>query len=324
MDWKPDNSLSRNHGKHKRLRDIVTFFLVGVLFFLLFQFFLVILLPIPLTFLILRRGKIRWVIVLFSLAGTLSFIIQPEVSIFFYAIVICGYLSFIFAELFERGLSTEKIVFFSSALMIILALFFLGIYFVKSGHRLDQIIRDKISQSIGEVIALYEEKGMQSDHLTWLKDSSQQIEDALVKTSPAILVIFLISVIFIDYLLLRRWLQYLEFPVEDRRPFWQWILSDHWVWLFILSGLVWYFKKPIPSWVSLNFLITISYLYLIQGTAILIYFFQKGRIPLFFRYLGFFCIFLIPGSYIFLTCGGLFDTWFDFRKLRIKTKETVA
>jgi len=324
LDWKADNSLSRNHGKYKRLRDITTFFLVGVLFFLLFQFYLVILLPIPLTFLILRRGKIRWAIVLVSLAGTLSLIMQPETNIIFYALVVSGYLSFIFAELFERGISTEKIVFFSSGAICILVLFFLGIYFVKSGHRLDQIIRDKIRQSIGEVIASYEEKGMQSDHLAWLKDSSQQIEDSLVNTLPAILVIFLISVVFIDYLLLRRWLQYLEFPVEDQRPFWQWLLSDYGVWLFVLSGLVWYFKKPIPSWISLNFLIIISYLYLVQGVAILIYFFQKGRIPLFFRYLGFFCIFLIPGSYIFLTCGGLFDTWFDFRKLRIKTKETAA
>ena len=205
-----------------------------------------------------RRGKIRWAIALFSLAGTLSLIIQPQTSILFYVLVICGYLSFLFAELFERGISTEKIVFFSSGAIIILVLFFLGVYFFKTGHRLDQSIRDKISQSIGEVIALYEEKGMHSDHVAWLKDSSQRIEETLVKTSPAILIIFLISVIFINYLLLRQWLQYLEFPIEDQRPFWKWILSDHWICLFLLSGLVWYFKKPIPTWVSLNFLIITS------------------------------------------------------------------
>ena len=324
MDRKPDNSLSRNYGKYKRLRDISTFFLVGIVLFLVFQFFVVILVPVPLTFLILRRGKIRGIIALLLLVGTISLVLRPETSIFFYAFVVCGYVSFIFAELFERGISTEKIIFFTSVVTITLFLFFLGIYFVKTGHRVDQIIRHEISGSIGEVIALYEEKGMQSDHTAWLKDSSQQIKGALVKASPAILVVFFISVIFLDYLLLRRWLQSLEFPVEDRRPFWQWVLSDYWVWLFILSGLVWYFKKPIPSWISLNFLIIISYLYLIQGVAILVYFFQKGRIPLFLRYLGLACIFLIPGSYIFLTCGGLFDTWFDFRKLRIKTKETAA
>lgn len=324
MSWKPDTSLSGNHGKYKKLRDIVTFFLIGALLFFLFQFFLVILVPIPLTFLILRRGKTRWIIASLVLAGSLSLIIQPEVNIFFYAVVICGIISFVFAELFERGISTEKIIFWGSLTTIILVIVFLGVYFVKSGQRLDQSIRNKIAQSISEVTAFYEEKEMYSDHLTWLKDSSQQLEETIVKISPAILIVFLISAIFIDYLLLRRWLQYLEFPVEDRRPFWHWVLSDYWVWLFILSGLAWYFKKPIPSWIGLNLLIIISYLYLIQGLAVVIYFFQKGRIPLFLRYLGLICIFFIPGNYIFLTCGGIFDTWVDFRKLRIKTTKMVA
>jgi uncharacterized protein YybS (DUF2232 family) len=287
--------------------------------------FLAAFIPIPLTFLILRRGKIRWVIGVLLAGGIIALIVQQEVDLFFYALVIFSSVSIILAEFFEWGFPSEKIIFISSGASITLLFFFLGMHTLRSSTGLDMALHHEISQSMAQVIEIYQQGGLEADQIAQLKESSHQIEDSLVTVFPAVLAVILISALLLDYFFLRRWLQSLEFPIEDRRPFWQWIVPDFWVWFFIVSGVVWYFlKMPILSRIGLNFLIVVSYLYLIQGLAIVIYFFQKGHIPAFLRYLGLAFVLLIPGSYIFLTLGGLFDNWIDFRKLRAKAGVPIA
>jgi len=318
-------SNSRSYHTPKKIFALLGLMLLIMGLFFVSQLFLIALIPIPLTFVILRREKIQWLIGALLFAGTIALIVQPEADLFFYALVIFGSVSILLAELFERGFSSEKVIFISSGASIVLLFFFLGMYSLRASSGLDTALHHEISQSMAQVIGLYEQGGLEVDQVAQLKKSSQQIEDSLVNVFPAILAVVLIAAILLNYFLLRRWLQSLEFPVEDRRPFWQWIVPDFWVWLFILSGLMWYFfKMPVPSRIGLNFLIVASYLYLIQGLAIVIYFFQKGHIPAFFRYLGLVFVLLIPGSYIFLTLGGLFDNWIDFRKLRAKAGVTIA
>ncbi|MEW5802422.1 MAG: DUF2232 domain-containing protein [bacterium] len=301
---------------------------LGSLFLVLFlcfisQLFLVAFIPIPLTFLILRRGKSQWVIGALLVAGIVALIAMPEADLIFYALVIFGSVSIVLAELFERGLTSERIIFISSIVSIALLFFFLGMYSLRSSTGLDESLHHEISQSMSKVIELYEQGGIEPDQVALLKKSSQQIEDTLISIFPAILAVLLIFVSSVNYFILRHWLQSLEFPVEDRKPFWYWILPDFWVWVFIVAGLMWYFlKMPLPSRVGLNFLIVVSCLYLIQGLAVIVYFFHKVHIPAFLRYLGVAFILFIPGSYILLTLGGLFDNWIDFRKLRPKAGET--
>ncbi|MEW6378786.1 MAG: YybS family protein [bacterium] len=320
-----DGSNSKDYHALKKTPAILGSILLIIGLFLISQLFLIALVPIPLTFIILRRGKIQWVIGAFLLAGTVAVFAKPDVNPLYHALIILGWLSFVFAELFERGLSSERIILTGSAVSIILLFFFLGLYSFRASTAPDAFLRHEIDQSMSKIIDIYEQGGMEPDQVAMLKKTSPQIEESLISVFPAILIVILISVVLINYFLLRRWLQFMEFPVEDRRPFWQWIVPDWWVWLFIVSGILWYFLKvPLPSRIGLNFLVVASYLYLIQGVAIIIYFFQKGRIPSFFRYLGLVVVLFIPGSYIFLTLGGLFDNWIDFRKLRVRSQETGA
>jgi uncharacterized protein YybS (DUF2232 family) len=319
-------SNSKSHHAPKNIFTVLGYTLLIICLFFISPLFLVALVPIPLTFVILRRGKIRWVIGALLLTGAVALIVQPEVDIFFYALVILGSASIILAELFERGLSSERIIFISSCASIVLLFFFLGMYSLRSSTGLDTILHHEISQSMAKMIELYEQGGMEADQVAMLKKTSQQTENSFVNMFPAILAVILISAILLNYFILRHWLQSLEFPVEDRTPFWHWMLPDFWVWLFIGSGVMWYFlKMTVPSRIGLNFLVVVSYLYLIQGFAIIIYyFFQKGHIPAFFRYLGLAFVLLIPWSYILLTLGGIFDNWIDFRKLRARARATIA
>jgi len=313
---------TKNHRAPKKTLAILGSILLIICLFLISQLFLIALLPIPLTFLILRRGKMQWVIGLLLLVGTGVILTRPEVNPLFYALVILGYLSVVLAELFERGWSSERIIFGACAASAILLFFFLGMYCLRVSVDLDAMLHREMEQSMAKVIEFYEQGGVEGEQMELLKKSSSQITENLIKVFPAILIVVLISVVLVNYLLLRRWLQSLEFPVEDRRPFWQLVVPDWLVWLFIVSGTAWYFLKvPLPSRIGLNFLVVVSYVYLIQGVAIISYFFHKGKIPAFFRYLGLAIVFFIPGSYIFLTLGGLFDNWIDFRKLRVKSQQ---
>ncbi len=124
-------SNSKSYHAPKKIFALLGFMFLTMCLFFVSQLFLVALIPIPLPFVILRRGKIQWVLGALLLAGTIALIAKPEVDLFFYALVIFGSVSIILAELFERGLSSERIIFISSGASIVLLFFFPGDVFLK-------------------------------------------------------------------------------------------------------------------------------------------------------------------------------------------------
>lgn len=256
--------------------------------------------------------------------GTCLLIFHPMKGLLLPSLVFCGYLSFVLAELFERGLSNEQNIFISSMAAGILLLLFLGGYSLLYPGKIRRMIRAEISQSLGKIIALYEEKEVQLEQVDWLKKASSHLEGSFFKASPALIVVFLFTLVILNYFVIRYWLQITNFPLEDRRPFWQWRLGDYWVWFFIFSGFIWYVNKFIPSWIGLNIFIVVCFFYFIQGLAVIVYLFQQRQSSWLVSFIGVAFFFLIPGSYLLLILGGLIDTWFDFRKLRGEYRVPVA
>jgi uncharacterized protein YybS (DUF2232 family) len=97
-----------------------------------------------------------------------------------------------------------------------------------------------------------------------------------------------------------------------------WKLPERLIWAAIVSAVLALIPlQPIQP-VGINLLLLAGVLYIFQGLAILVYFFDKWNMPIIFR-LPLYTIAVIQSSGTFLLLiVGIADIWFDFRRLADK------
>lgn len=98
----------------------------------------------------------------------------------------------------------------------------------------------------------------------------------------------------------------------------QWTAPEVCVWVLIASGIVAFLPIPILQSVALNALLLVSLVYLMQGLAILIFYLNKSSVPPFFRGIAYLFLLIQPLLLLAVAAFGLFDLWFDFRRIRNK------
>jgi uncharacterized protein YybS (DUF2232 family) len=128
-----------------------------------------------------------------------------------------------------------------------------------------------------------------------------------------------LAVISLNLMLLRRWAN--QKPFGKCADFSLWKLREQWIWTPLFVGGIYlltqtFLEWPSLSWLCLNLLLVVSVVYFFQGISIF-FFYVKNRVSPTFRLMAMFLFFLFfqPVA-MFLILVGLFDFWFDFRKLK--------
>jgi hypothetical protein len=104
----------------------------------------------------------------------------------------------------------------------------------------------------------------------------------------------------------------------DPKDLGAWHLMDHWVWVFLTSGIMLMLPPTLLHVVGWNVFILTLALYLLHGIAIAVFWLRRLPLPTSGRWLLVFVAFLLAGPLCLLTCiaAGLFDMWLDFRRQR--------
>jgi len=101
-----------------------------------------------------------------------------------------------------------------------------------------------------------------------------------------------------------------------------WLLPDRLIWFLILLGILVLSPRQ-PLWIlSLNCIIILAIIYCFQGLSIAVFFMDKLNVPLLLRSFIYVMIVFQSLGTLLLLIFGIADTWFDFRKLRIKAEPT--
>jgi uncharacterized protein YybS (DUF2232 family) len=134
--------------------------------------------------------------------------------------------------------------------------------------------------------------------------------------------------LFIIYLLVqvggKRWGVY---PVR-LPPLSQWQLRFFWVWILAASLLLALWGTPILRKLGANAMICLGFLFAAEGLAVIRHYFRSRQSSPWLEYSTYFILYVTKSiSPIVVGLLGLFDLWFNFRKLNtitpIKEKGTV-
>lgn len=134
----------------------------------------------------------------------------------------------------------------------------------------------------------------------------------LMKIWPALLVVNLAVIVWMNLLLLRFAFPKLEYftllPAGDswKAPGWA-------VWIFIAGGFLTVADHELLRQAGWNGVVLFAFVYFLQGLAVVTYLFRRKRVPSLLRLAGYALILFEHVLTAMVALVGLLDQWFDFR-----------
>ncbi|THB80431.1 MAG: DUF2232 domain-containing protein [Desulfobacteraceae bacterium] len=287
-----------------------------------------VLLPFPVLYYRLKLGRTGGLIILSVCVGAiLAYTGQllgtgPGVHVIDITIVsaplICG---FFLGEFTENHMGIERLIGFTCLSTLGICTLFLVIHGGLNSKTVPVLISEYVTRNLDLITALLKQASLQTEEAAGgMNDMIHIISDQkhrMIRIFPATISFMLMNVIWINIMMIRKVLARKAIEVRSLNRIQDWKLPNSMV--FMAIGFVLFSFIPVSGLdvISLNALLFILMLYLFQGMAIVSFLFKKKGMPL---KLG--VIFITAGIIIFqllfvflIMVLGIFDTWFDFRKL---------
>jgi len=277
---------------------------------------MLIMIPLPVLFYTEKLGRTGGAAVLiFSLlivgAAQQAAGSQLTIAVF----LILGCLGLIISMILKRRLSIGWTV----ALAACSGLVFMGaliiIYSAMQGLPPWEMIYRYIHTMVQENIKLYAQLDLPVEQMQFIKENAGRISRALTYTFPALSLVIIAAIVIINIIPARILFRMRGLNPPEFGDLSRWKASDYLVWLLIAAGISLLLPGLAVKMLAMNVLIICLFAYLVQGLAIIEFFFQKKRAPLFLRLLFYFLILIQQYLLLFVIAAGLFDLWIDFRKL---------
>jgi uncharacterized protein YybS (DUF2232 family) len=233
----------------------------------------------------------------------------------FLHLFLIGSLGPILSEVLRRNYSIEVAVISSVFAFLALGLTILLYFSIARSMTPLDLIQSYIATTVQENIEAYAQMGGPSDQIELLKNNAPALTKVFFNLLPAIVLVgtsffVWINVLAGKFLFLKKGMWYPDFGDLSR-----WKIPDKYVWIVIISGIFVIVPSGVLRIVGINILIILLFFYLLQGLSIIQFYFNRKRIPMFVRVIGYFLIFAQQFLLLLVVGLGLIDVWADFRKL---------
>jgi uncharacterized protein YybS (DUF2232 family) len=275
--------------------------------------------PTPLILVALRYGLRIGLLALGLSTLSLALLLSGLQSTIFFAEY--GIMALTIAEAVRRRWSIEKTLLVATAVPLMATSLVMAGLFSSADVNLSAV-RQRFEQELSQTLPQYladEGGAVDGDLRTYI----QEALTIVVRLLPALFIISTAAGALVNYGVVRvlwRW-------TGDRALFpdltlSQWKAPEICVWILIASGLCSFAPLPNLQLVGLNALLLVSLVYLIQGLCIMVFYLHKASVPPLFRSIAYILLAIQPLLLLGVAAFGLFDLWFDFRRVSNKREES--
>jgi len=208
--------------------------------------------------------------------------------------------------------STEKVVGLSSLFVIGVAGLFALLAFMDAKGEMVGMLERELREMISATLKQF---GGSSAENQELETNLLAYVPSVVRIYPGMLVSCSILIAWLNLLVSRKYCRAAapECCSFDRLTLWK--TPEFLVWFFIAGGLMMLLPPEDLRMTGNNVIIVMGTLYFLQGLAIVSYYFDRWKMPFFIKGFVYAVMFLQQFASIVIAALGLFDVWFDFRKL---------
>jgi len=275
--------------------------------------------PLPFLFyfckLEMKEGLINGAITLF-IAGLLGKITGQS-----YLFLFClefGIVGLVISELFKRRISIGATIFLGTAAMLFMGAVFLFLAGISKGQGPFEMVLGYLQTNLGKTAAVYEQSGLDQEKIEQIKLAFDFLSRLIARIYPGLIIVCTGLVVWLNVILGKPLfraggLSYPAFGDADR-----WCAPEFLIWGIIGSGFALFLPSSGIRFVGENLLVVLAVIYVFHGLSILMFFFNKYRMPGWARAGIYFLIVLQQVFLFMLALVGLFDHWADFRKIHKK------
>jgi uncharacterized protein YybS (DUF2232 family) len=177
-----------------------------------------------------------------------------------------------------------------------------------------QLLEKHITEAVELNIQLYSRLPLNPEEINAIKNSKPMVIQFFTKISPALCIISILFTILINALMGNKLLHKHGVAPLKLSALPEWRAPNWLVWIFIAGGGLSFLPQTHISFLGINIFLVASFIYFLQGLAIVSFFFQSKGISIFFRWLFYFLIAIQQIVMIAIAAVGFFDIWIDFRK----------
>lgn len=284
--------------------------------------FFSLIIPLPFIFyfyrLEMKEGLINGVIILFLVW------LMGKVTGQSYLLLFClefGIVGLIISGLFKRRLSIGATVFWGTAAMLFMGAIFLFLAGMSEGSGPVDMILGYLKASLDQTAGIYENSGIEQEKIEQIRQALDLLGRLIARIFPALIIVSTGLVIWLNVILSRPVFRFgrLDYPPLGDAD--KWCAPEILVWGIIGSGFALFLPSTGIKFIAENLLVVLSVIYVFHGLSILMFFFNKYRIPGWARVGIYFLIILQQIFLVMLAFVGLFDQWADFRKIHKKMEE---
>ena len=304
--------------------------------------------PLPLLYFYYSRGRSIG-LVMIALATLLTGIILSMgfglagTALFFGY----GLLAAVMAESIARRLTPAKIVGYPSAAILAFGLIVLTIFSFSNGQNPWDYGRNMIKSHVQVTFKLYQELADEMQRSQVSSDrvegtvsvtpegqgkpaaTDTDVEQASMETSgleqlnrvfvfifPGLIIMGVILIAWFNFMAARIMLARKEFLPAYLADLKKWKVHENLIWFAIGFGFMAILPFSALRGIGVNGLMVLSLVYFFAGLCVVAYWFDMKTVPYFLRVLTYLLIALQQYLGIIVIGLGLFDLWFDFRKLK--------
>lgn len=274
--------------------------------------FSLILLPLPLTILTYEQGWRKSILPLLASSIILAFLGQPMLAaavFFFYGLV-----GVVMGNALKKDAPLWRT--FGQSILAgtigVVILWLLGRAVLKQDAFV--LMQKGFREAVDGVLGIYQKLDLSSKQLALLEQGQEMLLEIVDVAIPAMILLGISMLLLINFQVSRRLIERMGGKVRPLPPLAYWRLPWYLVWVFIgcflltgFGGGTFFYK------LGLNLYLLTTFLYALQGMAIMAHFIARLRLARGLKVLLLFMIFLAFGQ--LLVFLGLFDTWIDFRKI---------
>ncbi|MEA3468187.1 MAG: DUF2232 domain-containing protein [Thermodesulfobacteriota bacterium] len=188
-------------------------------------------------------------------------------------------------------------------------------------HHPYTLLIDALNQGMDEAIAYYKtNNSVPAETLFLLEQTFAVMKIWIPKVMPGVLTCITLLITWFSMVIGNRMLH--KNTGSGPWPEYKfWTLPEKLVWALIISAILVVLPMEPGRAIGLNVLMTTGLLYCFQGTAIMLFYFSKWRVPLFLRILIYVLLFFQTFGVILLGILGVADVWTDLRRLKNTEQE---
>ena len=285
----------------------------------------VIMTPLPIVYFFFRLGRMQG-----ALALTIAFLIASAVLLLtgdrtnITVLAMICFTGAMLAEVLARRYPAERTFIIAS-----LAVFFCGSAVLLAVSALSgvapwQILGNHVQGILGEHLRISEQLNISADQIALIRENAQEIVRFFVAIFPALALSGAVLTVWVNVLAARLLLKHQNYGFPEFGDLSLWKAPERLVWLLIAAGVMMLLPLEVIDSVGMNFLIVCCLVYLLQGLAIVSFFFKRKRVPTLLRWLFYLLIAVQQYMVILVIAFGLFDLWIDFRKRIAGIKDAPA